>query len=319
MRFGPLKLISVLAVLLWAPAGQIHAQTPQRNNRPRTASIGGRVTLTRKPAANAKLIITEINLDKSNSMMMTEGGRAREVYNAITDADGRYRVLNLPEGKYEVQALLGNCVREIRTRNESIIESVALDEGEARANVDFALVRGGVITGRVTDAQGRPMIARVISLQVVNEQGQRQEYGYFPNWEARQTDDRGIYRIYALRAGRYFVSAGGPADGGLVAGGGSKYPRTWHPDATDAHQAKGVEVTEGGEVTGVDIRLGEAKNTYEALGRVVDDETGRPVAGVGLICIKTQGDEGGIGHFGGNLKTDEQGNFRFDGLTPGKY
>jgi protocatechuate 3,4-dioxygenase beta subunit len=295
------------------------AQTPQRDNRPRSASIGGRVTIAGKPATNAKITITELNRDEGNPFMHVSGSRAGEVYKANTDADGRYRILNLPEAKYEVQAMLGNCVREKPSPNESLVESVSLDEGAARVDVDFALVRGGVITGRVTDADGRPMIARVVSLQIVDEQGRKQEYSNHINREAFYTDDRGVYRIYGLRAGRYLVSAGGINDNGLMVAGAGEYQRTWHPGTTSENQARFIEVKEGGEVASVDIKLGVAKNTYEALGRAVDDETGQPVAGASLICVKTKGDEGSFSQFGGNIKTDHEGNFRFDGLTAGQY
>jgi hypothetical protein len=40
-----LNLFSVLSILLLAVAGRSSAQTPQRDNRPHTASIGGRVTV----------------------------------------------------------------------------------------------------------------------------------------------------------------------------------------------------------------------------------------------------------------------------------
>ncbi|MCG3161109.1 MAG: hypothetical protein JMDDDDMK_02227 [Acidobacteria bacterium] len=315
IRFARSLILVSAFSFVFAHAG---AQTPQRDNRPRTASISGRVTIAGKPAANAKITITELNSEENNPLARIAGGSAREVYNAITDADGRYRVFNLPEGKYEIQALMGSCVREKRSQIEALVESLSLDEGEARADVDFALVRGGVITGRVTDADGRPLIARTISLQIVDEQGQKQEYRNFSNWESFQTDDRGVYRIYALRAGRYLVSAGGDSDG-LMVGAAGKYPRTWYPGATIENQAKFVAVTEGGEATGVDIRFGGAKQTYEALGRVVDDETGQPVAGAGVICMKTAGSDGGFGSFGGNSRTDERGNFRFNGLAPGQY
>ncbi|MGH9935134.1 MAG: hypothetical protein ACREAM_02750 [Blastocatellia bacterium] len=66
--------------------------------------------------------------------------------------------------------------------------------------------------------------------------------------------------------------------------------------------------------------LGVAKKTYEAVGRVVDDETGKPIVGAGVIYMKTKGLDGSIGvAFGGNTKTDEQGNFRLNGLTLGQY
>jgi len=327
-----------LSIALFFIFSIANAQTPQRDARPRTASISGRVTIAGKAAANAKIAVTEVKdgaaLGSQGFSIELPGSGAGEDHVVLTDAEGRYRVTNLPEGKYEAQALLGGCVREKPSPNESLIESFSLNEGESRENVDFALVRGGVITGRVTDAEGRPLIARGVTLQVVDEQSRKSDARGLPNLmnvmmnsDIFQTDDRGVYRVFGLRAGRYLVSAGGDSTNmALLTGAGGNYPRAWHPDATDENQAKVIEVAPGGEVTGVDIRLGAAKRTYEAVGRVVDDETGKPIAGSNVICVKTKGsDEGtandsvGFGGFGGNSKTDEQGNFRLSGLTPGQY
>jgi protocatechuate 3,4-dioxygenase beta subunit len=320
-------LLSIASLFIFSVT---NAQTPQHENRTRTALVSGRVTVAGKPAVNAKVIVTEVK-DRPTpgsqdfSMDLTGAG-AGEDHVALTDAEGRYRVTNLPEGKYEAHVSLGGHVREKPSPNGSLTESFSLGEGESRGNVDFALVRGGVITGRVTDADGRPLIARVVSLQVVDEQGRttfENPMNMAPGFDGFQTDDRGVYRIFGLRAGRYLVSSGGEPD--VFTGAAGNHPRAWHPDAANENQAKVVEVSSGGEVTGVDIRLGAVKKTYEALGRVVDDETGKPVAGAGVICIKVKADDGaaidrtGFGGFGGNAKTDEQGNFRFAGLAPGQY
>src|SRR5215510_12360543 len=326
IRFPIFFSIVLLAVFTFA-----RAQTPQRDNRPRTASVSGRVTVAGKPAVNAKVVITEVNDSPAPGnqgfSIDLQGSGAGEDYVVLTDAEGRYRATNLPEGKYEAHVSLVGCVSEKPSPNESLMESFSLSEGASRENVDFALVRGGVITGRVTDADGRPLIARAVSLQVVDEGGRKQDASIqnIQNWMMTlnmfQTDDRGVYRIFGLRAGRYVVSAGDDSNMPFVAGAGAEYARVWHPDATDENHAKVIEVAAGGEVTGVDIRLGVAKKTYEASGRVVDDETGKPVAGASVICAKVQGaDESmGFGGFGGAPKTDDQGNFHISGLTPGKY
>jgi protocatechuate 3,4-dioxygenase beta subunit len=309
-----------------------NAQTPQRDNRPRTASVSGRVTIAGKPAVNSKVVITEVNYRPVSGdqgfHIDLPGSGAGEDYVALTDAEGRYRATNLPEGKYEAHVSLGGCVSEKPSPNGSLVESFSLNEGASRENVDFALVRGGVITGRVTDADGRPLIARTVSLQVVDEGGRKQDARNIQNiqnlmtaFEMFQTDDRGVYRIFGLRAGRYVVSAGGDSNMALVTGTGAEFARVWHLDATDENQAKVLEVAAGGEVTGVDIRLGVTKKTYEASGRVVDDETGKPIEGASVIYTKS-GDAGEILGFSlpvATPKTDEQGNFRFSGLTPGQY
>jgi protocatechuate 3,4-dioxygenase beta subunit len=325
------RFLIFLSTVLLAVFTFAKAQTPQRDNRPRTASVSGRVTIAGKPAVNAKVVITEVNdrpaPGNQGFSIDLQGSGAGEDYVVLTDAEGRYRVTNLPEGKYEAHVSLGGCVREKPSPNESLNESFSLSEGASRENVDFALVRGGVITGRVTDADGRPLIAKAVSLQVVDEGGQKLDARIqnVPNWMMTlnmfQTDDRGVYRIFGLRAGRYVVSAGGDSSVAFVTGAGAEYARVWHPDATDENQAKVLEVAAGGEVTGVDIRLGVAKKTYEASGRVVDDETGKPIAGASVVYTKSEGsgESIGFGLSGATPKTDEQGNFRFSGLTPGQY
>jgi protocatechuate 3,4-dioxygenase beta subunit len=333
-RFSILLPIALLGAFSIADA-----QTSHIDNRPRTASISGRVTISGKAAANAKIVITEIKdgpgLANQGFPTASSGLNAGEEYVVLTDAEGRYRLTNLPGGRYEAQTMLKGCVKEKHSQSESLVESFSLDEGESRENVDFTLVRGGVITGRVTDADGRPLIARLISLLVVDEQGRKTDASGLREMadllikaDMIQTDDRGVYRIYGLRAGRYLVSVGGDSNRAisLLTGAGGEYPRTWYPDATDENLAEIIEVGAGSEVTGVDIKLGNAKRTYEAAGRVVDDETGNPIAGSALVCVKLNAtDESAIiagaafGGVGGNTKTDNQGNFRLVGLAPGQY
>jgi hypothetical protein len=60
MRLSLLNLFSVLAILLLAAVDQASAQAQQRDNRPRTASIGGRVSLGGAPAANALVMMVEV-------------------------------------------------------------------------------------------------------------------------------------------------------------------------------------------------------------------------------------------------------------------
>jgi protocatechuate 3,4-dioxygenase beta subunit len=308
------KRLLILALVSFLTAVCVNAQMPQRDDRQRTASISGRVTVSGKPAANARVAIIELKPENQGEVMINPGENVRAVYSAVTDGDGRYRVLTLPEGKYEIRVMLGSHVRDKGSPAQPLVETLRLREGESRDDVNFALVRGGVITGRVTDSNGRPLIAWRIRCQTLNEQGMRTEYSERSGTGMFQTDDRGIYRLYGLGAGRYLVSAVSENEHGLSQGSSSRYPRTWHPDASNENQANIIEVKEGGEVTGVDIRIGTATKTYEVTGRVIDDETNNPVAGTGLHCVKP-----GEGGFGGTSRTDAQGFFRFAGLAPGQY
>src|ERR1044072_8050281 len=105
-----------------------------------------------------------------------------------------------------------------------------------------------------------------------------------------QTDDRGVYRIYGLAGGRYKVSVGADASDGIIRGG--RYQRTFYPDVSDQSKGAIVELKEGGEANNVDIKVGRATQTYAASGRVIDAETGVPIARAGvrfMIVRKGQG------------------------------
>jgi hypothetical protein len=129
------------------------------------------------------------------------------------------------------------------------------------------------------------------------------------------TDDRGVYRIFGLREGRYILSAGAYSNGqdGYVR-------RTYHPNVTDKSQAKVVEVGAGEEVTGIDINVAEPEKTYSIFGRVVNADDGKPVGGAKIRSdlLSPDGNDFDrerflIGHSNSN------GAFQLSNAPPGKY
>lgn len=308
------RLLSILLsppILLLFQAGQLVAQAPQHDDRPRTASIAGLVTVGGAPAANALVTVTE-DYPRPGS----EGGQLRQpAIKVRTDGDGRYRVSGLAEGAYTIRALSKAYVRSKNSSDFDALKSVKLDEGEALENLDLALVRGGVITGRVIDAEGRPLIASQLRLLAINENREPKSDLQLGN-QSIETDDRGIYRIYGLPEGRYLISAGGDSTFNRPK---HKYPITFYPETTDQSLAKIIEVREGTEATGIDIRLAAEENTYEANGRVIGAESGQPLARVEVVCLQARNREQDLSRFGGSVITDNEGKFRIYGLSAGRY
>ncbi|MGH9837339.1 MAG: carboxypeptidase regulatory-like domain-containing protein [Blastocatellia bacterium] len=317
MKLGLLSLLISLSFHL------AQAQTPPRDARPRTASIAGRVTIGGKPAANAKVAVEESQerrVEGASSFPVSSGRLAQgSEHDALTDGDGRYRVANLPEGRFDVRVVLNAYVAEGKAEGNGLTRTVAVEEGESAGNIDFSLVRGGVITGRVTDDRGHPLIGRGVQLRRLDEKGEARPDVAYLSARMFSIDDRGIYRLYGLRAGRYLVGAGGEEGGGFFGAAGKNYPLTWHPNAANEKQAKIIEVKAGGEVEGIDITIGGAKKTFEAIGRVIDDATGQPIPGVNLVSIKTDDQAGGFSGMSGMATADAQGAFRLSGLAPGRY
>jgi hypothetical protein len=320
MKPGLFKVFSAFSILILIATSQSHAQTVQRDNRSRTASISGRVTVAGKPAVNAAITIVETDL-KSDGAVAADGldNRIPFLAKTRTDGDGRYLVTGLAEGRYVVSAVLKAFIVIDGPADPAPSRTVTLDEGEARGKVDFALIRGGVITGKVTDDKGRPLLAKRVQLYTLDEQGRKRAYQGPLIYEMSETDDRGVYRIYGLPLGRYIISAGGEGGGDPLRGVTRNFARTYHPDATDEKQAKVIEIKEESEVVDVDIRFGSAEKTYEAMGRVVDRETGKPVPRVRLLCVSKPEKDRSYSSFSTTAIVDGQGNFRLAGLPTGRY
>src|SRR5215475_1016545 len=144
MRLGPLNLFSISSTLILLAFSHsislVGAQAPQRDNRPRTASISGRVTIAGKPAVNAMITVRETDLKPDAGGPDTQIPRQTKTR---TDGDGRYLVGGLAEGRYVVSSMLKAFVLTGGFHDSGLGRTVTLDEGEARENIDFALIRGG--------------------------------------------------------------------------------------------------------------------------------------------------------------------------------
>jgi len=166
-----------------------------------------------------------------------------------TDKDGNFLVSNLAPGVYSVTASLRGYVAE---------PSLAPERSESRYyrpgdSVAITMVKGGVITGKVTSANGEPAITATVMARRVRDLEGRPLRS--PGGVSRLTDDRGIYRVYGLTPGSYVVVANlNPAS---VSSVGSAYegdPPTYFPSAT-RETAGEVVVHSGEEVRSIDISL----------------------------------------------------------------
>jgi protocatechuate 3,4-dioxygenase beta subunit len=266
------------------------------------ASIIGRVTLRGEPVREALVL----------AVPEPPAGRERQA-SAKTDADGLYQITDLSPGKYTVVAEAPGLASQ-EGISGGFGREIILDSGDKRDNIDFALVRGGVITGRVSDVNDQPVVEQTVSLTILTARGWWSYSRAYFNYEMMTTDDRGVYRIYGLPPGRYKVSVGegGGSSYQRLDYGQNYYPLTYHPDVREESKAGIVEVTEGNEISGIDIKVGGLARTYEASGRIVNAETGQPQPG-----IKWGYDGSAVSTFG--AKSDENGGFKISGLIPGRY
>ncbi|HYY94567.1 MAG TPA: carboxypeptidase-like regulatory domain-containing protein [Pyrinomonadaceae bacterium] len=315
-RASRTAILFLFAAALCAALSSVRAfAQAQRAEAP--ATVAGRVTDGEHGLAGVAVVLVSSE----------QVSPPRTVAHAKTDAEGGYRIMGVPPGRYKIIPFSPTyIVQGLSMYDYPPGKPLNLSAGESVEGIDFRLERGGVITGRVTDADGNPVVGEQVSVvpYAGNEQQrqmlqQQQQRGPF-DVRDYATDDRGVYRIYGLLPGTYHVSVGQDGGGGALSYGRRKlYRRTFYNGVTEESQASTVEVTAGGETSDIDITLGKAVKTFRASGRFVSAETGQPVANVsyGYGPVRADGRLGG--GFGGGFMTNERGEFQAEGLAPGRY
>lgn len=288
-----------IACMLLIFAVVIDARSQSGPEKRSGATFSGKVTIKGKGAKG--IVVGLIRIEESSQQ--PTGQRA------LTDDQGNYRITNVGPGKYMLTIAAPGLIPASESYNN---KTFLISKSEAVENVDFALTRGGVITGKVTDTDGRPLIEEQISLVPVDYGNGSFRYISPPN---TRTDDRGIYRLFGVPPGKYRIAAGQESNFGSRGGG---HRRAFHPAAEEASQATIIEVSEGSEATDVDITLPELTANYSVYGRIIDGDTGQPVANVSYGVEKFFNESSTISLSNGAV-SNKDGEFRFDNLPPGKY
>ena len=287
------------------------AQTPAKEP---TASIAGHVTISGK-AAPGITVVAAVNISYFEN---------KTVAKATTDEDGNYKLTGLTAGHFTIFPLAKSYVVLKGSIYKGPGQDVNVAEGEAITKIDFPLVRGGVVTGRITDAEGHPLIGERVSIVLKDSNTDAGPQMGMLGGTRNQTDDRGVYRVYGLGPGNYKVSVGQAASTGgavsIMGMGGSQYVKTFYPGVEDEARATIIEIKEGTEVPNVDITVGKLDKGFSVSGRVIDSDSGAPVASVyiGHSPVNESNQRIGGVNFSGN-QTDVNGKFRLEGVRPGRY
>src|SRR5215510_3971781 len=274
-----------------------------------TASVSGRVTIKGEPAKGVTVFLQPQQRMESENDGTTPSAKTNE--------NGYFRISGLPAGRYVPISLTLGYIMSKGGADNPMARGVPFDiaDGEVIENFDIELTPGGVITGRVTDSNGRTLVEEQVQFWRLDKNGIPQEFSTRPIRRMLTTDDRGVYRIFGLREGRYILSAGAYSNGqdGYV-------QSSYHPDVTDKSQAKVVEVGAGEEVTGIDINVAEVEKTYSIFGRVVNADDGEPVgeAKVEIRLLSPDGNDFGRERFS-NGHSNSKGAFQLSNVPPGKY
>lgn len=237
-----------------------------------------------------------------------------------TDGAGRYFTGGLDPGRYSIVVKRSGYLDRMYGQRGGIVEGVPLvcRAGEDLDKIDFQLVATGVIAGRVVGEDGQPRVgAKVQALRSHYVRGER----HFGEAAHASTNDLGEFRIYGLAPGRYLVitSEEDPwghqpirRPKGVVSG--EEYIPTFYPHASDPDHAVTVDVPTGGEAAGTDI-VALKSRTFHIRGKLQPFDEGDHYARVKLAGVG----DWVISGIEADLAPDGQGNFEFDGLSPGSY
>ena len=269
-----------------------------------TATIRGRVVAE---GTTAPVPRVEIRLNAADS----PNGKS-----AVTDANGRYELKELPAGKFTLSASKANYVGISygQTRPRGVGQTIELADGQTLSNLNFTLQRAGVIAGHIVDEFGEA----VTDVQVMAMRSQ------FFNGERRmmpaggrpaQTNDIGDFRIFGLAPGQYYVSATlrnlmfGDTDDRFG------YAPTYYPGTGSQAEAQRITIAAGQTVSGVNMTLLPVR-TSKISGKALDAD-GKPLVGGMVMAMERAGAMFMAMRSPGQVRPD--GSFTLNGITPGSY
>lgn len=289
--------------------GQIQAsQQDFKVLPPGNSTVSGRVSVDGQPIEGLRILL--ISATESNAQPSIIG-------QTTSDQDGVFRFTQVPTGAFTVTTEPGAFVFADEDSRRSFGKPVVIATGQNVSDVRLELQRGGIITGRVVNAEGEPVITQPVSIQKLDDRGKKHNVS-LPN-QPGTTDDLGVFRIYGLPAGKYIVSIRKRAAPIHSDSLNSYTPTTYYPSVLEEAQAIPVEVKQGTEVRGVDITLAEPIATHSALGKVVNPETGNGIPNIAVTYMRTADVGSTDRQRPREVKTDAGGGFRLDNLRPGEY
>jgi protocatechuate 3,4-dioxygenase beta subunit len=184
--------VLLLAALLVSQQAQPSPTPPTRG----TAILRGQITDAETGVPIPRAVITaRLHIPGSTGIVIQN----------VADHEGRFELLDLAPGAYQVSASAGehraSHVRESfpPALPSGATESVMLRDGDVKS-INIALRRSAAISGRVVDEAGDPVVG--VTVQVSAAPGRPHA-----SQRSRTTDDRGVFRVFGLPAGRYVVCA----------------------------------------------------------------------------------------------------------------
>jgi hypothetical protein len=286
-------------------------------------------------------------------VVVTVTGGGLNPRSVLTDDGGRFVFDKLPAGSFSVTARKAAFIAaQYGARKPGRAGMpIVLGAGQ-KAAINISMFRGAAMTGVLRDASGEPV--RGVAIRIIDARTLKMTTQDAAAGDLATTDDRGVFRLYGLLPGDYFVAAlpvpnmpgvivapgttsndaalaalgaGRPGGAGSVAGASTPlatptpppigFAPTFFPGTANPDAAVAVHLETGEEHAGVDFPVSLLPTA--AIEGTVRGVPNVEVASVTLIPIgprvlTTMTTNSLTGH-----GIDAQGRYKYGNLTPGRY
>ena len=228
------------------------------------------------------------------------------------DAEGKFVFEDLPAAAYVVIATAPGYIDQ----SMSLADPSQWPRHLLGAQLKITMIKGGVITGTVTNAKGEPIVGVPVNVSLANEQAASMS-NLLGLQNAGETDDRGRYRIYGLLPGQYTVTAGGGGPFGQfgVSGFDLDVP-TYYPSAT-RDTALPVTVRGGDETSGIDIKYRGTEG--HSISGIATGAVGEGAATGAVTIFLSHAGTTSILSLAFASAVDQRRVFSFNGVADGEY
>jgi protocatechuate 3,4-dioxygenase beta subunit len=305
--------------------GLLLSQAAATSTPTATGRIAGRIVAdgANTPIAGAMVTLFP-SLPPRPARPMAPGRMMWRPIQTQTDDDGRFVFEKVAAGAYRVDVQKTGFAG-VGEPGRAPTTDVAAGK---TTDVTVTLQKGGVIAGKVLDAQGEPLPdVRMMAMRRLDRQAMPPQAAnaiFLAPAAAsgqQQTNDLGEFRLANLAPGEYYVAA--MPNGGMPFGGPGTTPTatgkasltTYYPGTNDQAAASPIKVTAGDTVYNIVFGMQSAPG-FRITGQVVD-ENGAAVSGAMVMLMPARP----VGGFNppNHATSGENGRFTFVDIPSASY